>query len=297
MMHLEALETSPLDRASNELRQHLSCSRPLFFKREDLLKPGGGNKVRRFKAFFKQYGYVNRVTTLSDPGSHTFQILKHFAAPKGTPGAGHLVFLETNRTLTPYTQKGQESYVHHPQITVKKANMWQQYATYLLSKSTSSKGQTIGIGGHVKLPINPFTQAIDECLQQLVLAGIDTQNVDHLFPISSGNMMEGFLHHPQSDSQNYYALMTGDKWSIPYLKYAYLRKNNVHLLPVYQNDTYNQLQTKILTFHERSNINLDPIHTVHMLDVFIPKKNHPINKDTSKPLVCWITCPLQTNSY
>jgi hypothetical protein len=275
---------------------------PVFLKREDLLVPGGGNKVRRFQAFFEETGQVDKVATLSDPGAHTFHILKHFLldgdSDEGIGGAKQLIFLERKTPLTPYRETIRESYRQLPNIKVSQASSFIQLLRFMLYKYASfGRVQTIGIGGHVKATPNPFERAMEECIEQLKQEHIEG-NVVHLFPISSGNMADGFLsyvHKKGVAQHSFVGVTTGDRFSIPLLMRKYAKEKKINLIKP-NRYSYQEYVSKATEFHQKTSVWLDPIHTIHLTDVL---EDHSFPNDSTFPkdvtLVLWITCPYVKN--
>lgn len=282
---------------------------PIFLKREDLLFPGGGNKVRRFQAFFEKMGQVDRVATLSDPGAHTFYILRHFLVDGDSNeeigGAKELIFLERKTPLTPYAEMIRQKYLQHPNIKVSQASSFIQMLRFMLYKYASfGRVQTIGIGGHVKVTPNPFERALEECVEQLKQEHIKG-NVVHLFPISSGNMADGFLHyvHKQGLTHHFFVgVTTGDRFSIPLLQWKYAKEKRMKLVRP-KRYSYAEYVNKATEFYQKTSVWLDPIHTIHLTDVLEDQpflKNRTFPKVATFPkdeptLVLWITSPFVKN--
>jgi hypothetical protein len=286
---------SPLQRVPS-----LEKEQPVFLKREDLISPGGGNKVRRFQAFFEKHKDAKKVATLSDPGAHTFQILKHFlkenikedirdeTEDQGQLGAEQLIFLERDTPLTPYAEIIREHYRYHPDIRVSQASSFIQLLKYTFYKYASfGRVKTVGIGGNVKISPNPFEQAMEECLEQLQRAGVEG-DVVHLFPISSGNMADGFLHYVHRKGVGHHSFIgitTGDRLSIPWLKLKYVKEKKIKLIKP-ASYSYKGYCQKALAFHQKTSVWLDPIHTIHLTDAL---EKHSFPQDST--IVLWITCP------
>jgi hypothetical protein len=258
----------------------------IFLKREDLIEPGGGNKVRRFQAFFEQHGLLDRVVAMSDPGSHTFQILLHFLRQHDGKGAKQLHFLERAASTSTYSDQVRKLYVDHPQVTFSHAPAFIQLIKFLAYKWFSGV-QTIGIGGRVQLSPNPFEMAFDECIRQLQEYNIEGP-VIHLFPIASGNMLDGFLQRNARSAQmdhSFIGVTTGYRFSIPWLKFKYRRYREVTFVrPIHH--TMKQYRKRAARFHQHTGVWLDPIHTLHLCDVL---ETHPFQEQST--IVVWITCP------
>ncbi|MBB6734061.1 hypothetical protein [Cohnella zeiphila] len=257
-------------------------------KREDLIRPGGGNKVRRFQAFFDRYGSVDRLVAMSDPGSHTFRILLQFLQENEGKGAKELHFLERAAVTTPYADQGRKLYLNHPRVTVRQAPALIQLAKYLAYRWLPFRGvRTIGIGGWVSLSPNPFETAFSECIQQLQEYNVEGPIV-HLFPIASGNMLDGFLHRKARSApmdHSFIGVTTGHRLSAPLLRMKYGRYREVAFIRPFRL-SMEQYRNRAVRFHRHTGVWLDPIHTIHLYDVLESRR---LPKDAA--IVVWITCP------
>jgi hypothetical protein len=224
----------------------------VFLKREDLLEPAGGNKVRRFYSFFKENRKINTLVALSDPGAHTFYVLKHFL--KNGPnslGADRMIFLERNNKLNAYQNAIRKTYTDNPEISVSRAPFLFQYIKLkILALLPTYK--SIGVGGHCKVSKNPFVDAFTECSRQLTEKNI-TGKVCHLFCIASGMMADGFLQATTNDKQHCFAaVMTGAPLTKNLIKLKY--GNKIKLFEPEPTKEIGMLGTS----------QLDPIHTGHL---------------------------------
>ncbi len=258
----------------------------VFLKREDLLLPAGGNKVRRFHAWLSNKEGAHTIAAMSDPGAHTFQVLQSFLDhPKYSNRIRRLLFLETLRTTNPYTQSIREAYLGDKRIKVISGSALLQ--VILLKFLAFIPGvNSMGIGGHLRLSPNPFSTALQEAQQQVVMRGF-TGRRTHVFPIASGTMLDGFLTaQNEKNNDSFIGVMTGHPISRNYLIKKYSSDKSVMLIP-YQPLIWNQYIKKAIEFQEQTGVWLDPVHTIHLLNAL----EHIQNK-FSAGIVMWITCPL-----
>ncbi len=277
-----SIKISPLQ----EITNHPWGDFRLLLKREDLLIPAGGNKVRRFDAFFEKRGHLKAVMTLSNPGSHSFHVLTRYLKP-GTEEAGcdHLYFLERNIRMSPYHKSRRQDYLFHTGVTVIPGDI-----ISLLSRQSDLRRQgvaQIGIGGQVSIHPNPYLAVMEQCVGQLREAGIDTA-VEHILPVASGNMADGFLKYIQDNrlkGQTLLAIMTGALPSRWMLRIKYFREEYLKLkLPV--KIDYAAYKVLAHQFHEVTGVWLDPGHTIQFMPFL--KKNSSLK---GKTLVLWMTHP------
>lgn len=260
-----------------------------FLKREDMIGPVGGNKVRRFQAFFNQNPHLKKVVALSNPGSHTFKVL---TAMLDDLEPLDFIFLEREMSLSPYERKNREAYINHPQIHVSQAPFWKQWLKWLYYKTISSAHTgVIGVGGFTSVRPNPFQQALKECDQQLRDNGV-SGSILHLLPNASGQMLDGLLAESiNSDYEHtFLGVMTGDAMTQPYLRVKYLSYKQVKLL---KPRTCSHEKYTILAnwFHRQTGVWLDPIHCVHSADV-LHRETTMFPSATNT--IVWVTCPLLT---
>lgn len=252
----------------------------VFAKRLDLV---GGNKGFRFMQFFKEHKNIKTLVALSNPGAHTFHVLKD--------GKLNYLFLEQEMETNPYTEARREIYLTQKNIQVIQSPFWQQMIRFFYYKYFGKKEYTtIGIGGHIDLKdTNPYEKVFRECCEQLTSVSTIGKKVIHLFPIASGNMADCFLQL-LSDHQ-LAAVTTGGKRTFPYLQFKYRSRKNICLYKPLDY-SYEEYKEKAKSFYNKSNFWLDPTHTIHLLDVLdqqlLPKE---------AIIVMWITCPLVEKLY
>jgi hypothetical protein len=268
------------------LEKHYWNNRSFFVKREDYLTPGGGNKVRRFHAFFQRYPNLKRMVTLSDRGSHTFLISHYFQTNKH-----HFLFLERKRPKNEYSDRNKQCYKSNENTTVISKSFWKLLLLYGYYRFLcfDPRVKTIGIGGKVSEKLNPSANALEECMQQLEEMN-EKGTIIHLFPIASGQMADGFLRVRHARTRHHlFGVMTGDKATLLSLRYKF-RKNKEQLTLIRKkNLTPEILDEKAISFYQATGIWVDPIHTVHLL----PALEKITLTDKSSKVVLWITCPLQ----
>lgn len=279
----------------------------VFAKRLDLIEPGGGNKVFRFQQFLKEHKNINTLVALSNPGAHTFHVLKALIpnlpkqvrdrhSPSGE-GNMKLLFLEQTMATNSYTKARQDLYLNKENIKVINAPFWQQLLRFLYYKYLGgSKYTTIGIGGHIDLKnSNPYEEVFREIQAHPPTPSQregEKRQVIHLFPIASGNMADCFLAlTPKLTNHRLAGVTTGGKRTFSYLNFKYRSNKNISLFrPLdYSYDAYKK---KAQAFYDKSGFWLDPTHTIHLLDVL---DQELLPKDAA--IVMWITCPLVEKLY
>lgn len=255
-----------------------------YLKREDLLAPVGGNKVRRFHPIFNSGTKPQKVIALSDPGSHTFLV-----AAKYLEDHQQAVFFERNIPLTAYAKENRKRYLTYPNITVIRQPFWKLWFLWLWHKHLlSSKNLcALGVGGQTNDEF-PSAEALRECERQLEQLHING-TVQHLFPIASGQMLDGFLWHQQFSewNPNFHGVMTGPLVSQIMLKRKYKKRKTVHLWQKRKKTDVTIQQAK--SFYNSTGVWLDPLHTIYLLNVLSEISKHP----TNKPIIFWVTSPYQ----
>ncbi len=266
------------------LQKHKWNGIEFYLKREDLLAPVGGNKVRRFHPIFNSGAKPKGVIALSDPGSHTFLVVAKYLEDHQ-----QAVFFERNIPLTTYTKENREKYLNHANITVIRQPFWKLWFLWLRHKHILSSKDlyALGVGGQTN-ELFPSAEALWECERQLELLE-NKGAVQHLFPIASGQMLEGFLWHQQSSEWNpgFHGVMTGPLVSRLLLKRKYKNQETVHLWKK-RKITGETIQQAESFFHS-TGVWLDPLHTIYLLNVLSEVSKHPANKT----IVFWITSPYQ----
>jgi hypothetical protein len=257
----------------------------VFLKREDLLYPAGGNKVRRFRAWLDIHRKAHTVVAMSDPGAHTFQVLQSFLdQPRYNNRIKRLLFLETLRPTNPYSESIRTGYLGDKRIKVLAHPAWMQ--TILLQLSGTVPGvASLGIGGSVRLSPNPFSAALEEAQGQVAQEGFDGRLL-HIFPIASGTMLDGFLASPrQKSSDSFIGVMTGHPITRRLLSRKYSSEKSVSLVapePI----IWNNYIEKARAFHAQTGVWLDPVHTIHLLNAI-----ERFSNQSADGIVLWITCP------
>lgn len=266
----------------------------IYAKRVDLLQRGGGNKVPRFDAFFKKHGHLKKVVTLSNPGAHTFFILKNYlTTDPDKPGAESFIFLERSMAANPYSQALSNEYLKDHRIKVYRKSFFKQFFIFLYYKFFKLGAKTVGIGGHIRLRENPYEALFLEAINQLKDLTDNIKEVVHILPIASGNMAEAFLKTIEKHKitrHSLYGLMTGDRATFLFLRMKYFFNHNIRLFRpgIYDYDRYIK---KAKFFYKYSNIWLDPVHTIHFTDIL---NDHFLQ---NKIVVLWITCPFVRQLY
>jgi len=262
----------------------------VFLKREDLLQPGGGNKVARFDAFFARHGRVRTVVALSNPGAHSLYVLSHYlTGPERESGADRLVFLERRMPLDPYFAALRQSYLHNPRIEVSRRPLWIQLFLFTLYRwfGRLVGARTIGIGGHLQQRPNPYLPAMEKCVQQLQQQAV-TGPVVHLFAVASGDMADGLLQyveaHPELDHR-LVGVMTGPVATRPRLRFRYRRRSRLKLVQARPMNRRGYERTAE-TFYARTAVWIDPLHTAQIV-------RPALLSETGKgaTLVLWMTQP------
>jgi hypothetical protein len=112
--------------------------------------------------------------------------------------------------------------------------------------------------------------------------------VVHLFPVASGNMLEGFPQRNARSAQldhSFIGVTTGYRFSIPLLNIKYRGSREVTFIrPIHH--TMKQYRKRAARFHRHTGVWLDPIHTIHLYDVL---ETGPFPEHST--IVVWITCP------
>lgn len=255
-----------------------------FLKREDLYGPAGGNKVRRFDAFFGDRPRMTRVMGLSDPGAHTFHVLKEYLADESqNTGTDRLLFLERSVEITPYAARLREGYANNPRIHVSRAPLSTQVAKYMVNRYLLHV-PSVGIGGSMHLSPNPFADAMRETVHQLRARGAGA-NAAHLFALASGTMADGFLEETAFTQTKLIAALTGSPSTRPFVRSRYRNLPGLTLQdpPRTSWGEYKQLASR---FHDQTGVWLDPTHTIHLLELL----RNPVVQN-SRNIVLWITCP------
>lgn len=256
----------------------------LYLKREDLLCPAGGNKVRRFRAWLDTNSRAHTIAAMSDPGAHTFRVLQSLLDhPRYRNRIRRLVFLETLRPTNFYSRSIRAKYLCDKRIHVMRTSVWLQ--TMLLKVLGLLPGvASLGIGGHVRLSPNPFSEALEETNRQLATDQVSGTFI-HVFPIASGTMLDGFLSSRHRESRNsFVGIMTGHPITRHLLASKYSYNESVTLVPS-RPLGWSDYTEKAQRFHAQTGVWLDPVHTIHMLDVL---ERFSTSADG---VVLWITCP------
>lgn len=261
----------------------------VYLKRLDLLPWGGGNKVPRFDAFFREKGPLQRVAVMSDPGSHSFHILSHYLEREGEAGAASLLFLERRRPMTPYQAELRRRYLNRPEIRVIPGNQWIHLLRTLYYHTLKDPPvHVMGMGGHVRTKENPYESLFSECVDQLAGDERSTE-ITHLFPIASGNMADGFLEvirRKQWTNHRLWGVMTGDPLTRPWLRLRFRKEKTLTLI---RSESLNEASYwhRARKFYDDTGIWPDPTHTIHLLNTLDKKM-----VQNSGVIIVWITQPL-----
>jgi len=280
------IQISPLQRA-----ERLGRGGSVLLKREDLLRPAGGNKVHRFAALRSGADTPRRLVTLSDPGAHSFEVLRRFLHEHGQEaGIDRLLFLERPRVISPYQMRIRQRYLEDPRVEVRTGPLLLQLLRLVLLRlfARLTGDRVLGIGGHVEQEPNPHTEVFRACVEQLDADGYRGE-VLHVFPIASGQMADGFLRYLRAHPQRRHRLLglvTAPTLVRPWLWLKYWRRPEIELLPVRPVD-YPAYLRNARDFHARSGVWLDPQHSIHLADFL-----HSTTETRAPTIVLWVTCPL-----
>lgn len=265
----------------------------IFLKREDLLPFGGGNKVRRFAAWFERHPGLRKVGVLSDRGSHTFWVLSQMLSfERALDRHLSFVFWERRRALNPYVKRLQQGYLPHPRIEVVTGPFFWLALKYLKMKYFSGKRTaTLGIGGQAPGVEEAYAEAMRECVEQLNAAGVSGKRVWHLFPVASGNMADGFLRffrQAKLENHRICGILTGPRPSRAWMRLKYFFEPRV-LLKRRRRVTWPRYERAAQDCFNRTGVWLDPRHTASAWRSLATLPQEIASDDV---LVFWVTCPL-----
>lgn len=259
---------------------------PVYLKREDLLLPGGGNKVRRFRQFFKEHPAYRSVVCLSDPGSHSFHVLRSFLNDPDFH-LQNVIFLERKREVAPYFLLRRKAYLNDRRIRIHSHGFFLSWLL-LLYFGMTGKALSVGIGGSLRLESNPHGEAFLECREQLEKFGHDGPII-HLFASASGMMLRGFLdkqaHWP---SAKLMTCFTGDPAAWPWFQFRFRKEIHSGKFRVFRPS---DLPKTPISSEEARAVSvpgffIDPAHTIHLAGAlnsgWVP---------TFEPVVFWMTSP------
>ncbi len=273
---MSSSETCPLEK-------HF-YKREFYAKRMDLLPRGGGNKVPRFDNWFKNRGHIERVMSLSNPGSHTFHVLSHYLTDDPSkPGAAELIALEQSMKVPRYSLQLKRQYDALDNVTSSTRPFLIQLLIFLWHTYTGwNKTKTIGIGGHIHIQENPYEQIFTETLHTLPKG-----KIAHIFPVASGNMADCFLDIIKTKKLDHklFCITTGAAITHYSLGLKYLFNRNMHLLPKKNADSATY-QAAAAEFYKACAVRLDPVHTIQTA-LYI---GDPMFDEYT--VVIWITNPL-----
>ncbi len=259
----------------------------IYLKREDLLQPAGGNKVRRLEAWFGRHPNAHTVVAMSDPGAHTFKVVQAFRNTAAyTNRIRRVVFLETLRKTNPYSQSIRNEYLADTHVNVFSGPAVLQIPVLKLLGFFPGVA-ALGVGGHVQVSPNPFAVALREVNGYLSEKNPKTERTTHLFPIASGTMLDGFLEeNANMDRNRFVGVMTGNPLTNRLLTGRYRRNLPVVLKPA-RHVSWSEYREKARWFHANTGVWLDPVHTIHLLDYLEEE-----SREADRCIVFWITCPL-----
>lgn len=260
----------------------------LFFKREDLLPFGGGNKVRRFLHFFERRPDRIHAAALSDRGAHTFGVLAAMRADPVLP-LSRLTFYEHRVPANPYRERLARTYADCADIEVHRgagALLWLRWRAAGLVRSSGRC--RLGIGGRAPDADGAYTPVVDECVAQLADAGTPEGPVIHVFPMASGDMAGAFLRRFDERGladHRVVGVMTGPRFSRAWLRLRYagcarLTLRRARVL------TWARYLEAAEACHAATGAWLDPVHAIHAWEAL----HRAPGALADATVVLWVTC-------
>jgi len=260
----------------------------LFFKREDLLPFGGGNKVRRFLHFFERRPDCIRAAALSDLGAHTFAVLASMRADPALPLSA-LTFYERRVPANPYRERLARTYADCADIEVRRGAgvlLWLRWCAAGLVRS--SRCRRLGVGGRAPDAHGAYAPVVDECVAQLADAGTPEGPVIHVFPMASGDMAGAFLRRFDERGladHRVVGVMTGPGFSRAWLRLRYAARARLTLRRAGAL-TWARYLEAAQACHAATGVWLDPVHAIHAWEVL----RHAPEAFAEATVVLWVTC-------